>query len=382
MFVMINIEQIEKWLSKAKDIGVFEELSKIPDLFINPRKFWYNYDGLTNGRKWLQFFTFSLVFAFILWWAMFSEISFSYLGKALIAEIIVAISSIVIVFSGNVIIDKSLKSKFWHFVAYCCYVRFLVLIPHIIALHFFVLCESYFYLALGIILAFIGEIYLYFVSAYVFQKGWKRTILAFFVTLICLNVYDGFFILTGFQRTHNSNFDDIILEERFYQGKNLKGGYDIPTHVCSWESIDKNWYLYGSPFDSIATSREIEDVAYINEINEDADSLALITDRCKFTKNKNYFKMMLVQRKLIQFVHDNKTYRSNPIEKVEEVYKDSMLIDRIIFRRFSKEVDSLNTELVKFEINQHSQYESAMSVSNILVVFHPVYIIHNWYKDS
>ena len=104
MFVMINIEQIEKWLSKAKNIGVFEELSKIPDLFINPRNFWNNFDGLTNSQKWLQFFTFALVFTIILWWARFSETSFSYLGKALIAEIIVAISSIVIVFLGNVII--------------------------------------------------------------------------------------------------------------------------------------------------------------------------------------------------------------------------------------------------------------------------------------
>lgn len=382
MFVMINIEQIEKWLSKAKDIGVFEELSKIPDLFINPRKFWNNFDGLTNSQKWLQFFTFALVFTIILWWARFSETSFSYLGKALIAEIIVAISSIVIVFLGNVIIDKSLKSKFWHFVAYCCYVRFLIITPHIMALHFFVLSESYFYLALSIILLFIGEIYLYLVSAYVFQNGWKRTVLAFLVTLICLNAYDGFFILMGFQRTHNSNFDDVILEERFYQGKNLKGGYDIPTHVCSWESIDKNWYLYGSPFDSIATSREIEDVAYMNEIKEDADSLTLIIERCKYMKNREFFKMMLVQRKLIQYVHDNKTYKSNPIEKVEEIYKDTMLIDRIIFRRFSQEVDSLNTELVKFEIDQQSQYEAAMSVSNILVVFHPVYVIHNWHKNS
>ncbi len=378
---MINIDQIEKWLSKAKDIGIFEELSKIPDLFINPRKFWNNYDGLTNSRKWLQFFTYASVFTIVLWWAMIRETSFSYLGKALIAEIIVAISSIVIVFLGNVIIEKSLKSKFWHFVAYCCYVRFLVLTPHVIALHFYVLSESYFYLALSIILVFIGEIFFYFVSAYVFQKGWKRTILAFLVMLICLNAYDGFFILTGFQRTHNNNFDDIILEERFYQGKNLKGGYDVPTHVCSWELIDKNWYLYSSPFDSIATNRETDDVAYMNEIKEDADSLTLITERCKFMKNRDFFKMMLVQRRLIQFVHDNKTYKSNPIEKVEEVYKDSMLIDRIIFRRFSQEVDSLNTELVKFEIDQHSQYESAMSVFNILVVFHPVYFIYNWFKD-
>ena len=379
---MISVEQIEKWFSKAKEIGVFEELSKIPDLFIKPKIFWNNFDGMTTSRKWLQFFTFALVFTIVLWWAIFRETSFTYLGKALIAEIIVAISSIVIVFLGNVIIEQSLKGKFWHFVAYCCYVRFIVLIPYIIALHFFVLCESYFYLALGIILAFVGEIYLYFVPAYVFQKGCKRTLLAFLVTLICLNAYDSFFILTGFQRTHNSDFDDIILEERFYQGKNLKGGYDIPTHVCSWESIDKNWYLYSSPFDSVATSREIDDASYMNEIKEDADSLTLITERCKFMKNKEFFKMMLVQRKLIQFVHDNKTYKSNPIEKVEDIYKDSMLIDRILFRRFSQEVDSLNTELVKFEIDQHSQYESAMSVSNILVVLHPVYIIHNWLKDK
>lgn len=379
---MINIDQIEKWLTKAKELGVFEELSKIPDLFANPRKFWNNYDGLTNGRKWLQFLTFSLVFTITLWWARFSETSFSYLGKALIAEIIVAITSILIVFLGNVIVDRSLRIKVWHFVAYCCYVRFIVLIPYMIALHFYVLCESYFYLALATILAFIGEIYLYFVSAYVFQKGWKKILLTLVVTLICVNAYDSFFILTGFQRTHNGNFDDIILEERFDLGKNLKGGYDIPTHVCSWEGIDRNWYLYGSPFDSIATSRETDDIAYMNEIKADADSLAVITERCRFEKNRDFFKMLLVQRRLIQLVHDNKTYKSNPIEKVEEVYKDSMLIDRIIFRRFSQEVDSLNTELVKFEIDQRSQYEAAMSVSNILVVFHPVHIIYNWNKDK
>ena len=44
--------------------------------------------------------------------------------------------------------------------------------------------------------------------------------------------------------------------------------------------------------------------------------------------------------------------------------------------------NSVTTELVKFEIDQRSQYEAAMSVSNILVVFHPVHIIYNWKKDS
>lgn len=379
---MISLEQIEKWFSKAKEFGVFEELSKIPDLFANPRKFWKNYDGLTNGRKWLQFFTFSTVFTIMLWWGRFSETSFSYLGKALIAEIVVAITSIIIVYIGNVCVDRAQRSKVWKIAAYCCYVRFIILIPHMIALHFYVLSESFFYLALAIILVFIGEIYTYFVSAYVFQKGWRKVLLAFVVTLICVNAYDGLFLISGFQRSHNSIFDDIILEERFDLGKNLKGGYDIPTHVCSWEAIDKNWYLYSSPFDSIATSRETDDVAYMNEIKVDADSLTSITDRCRFEKNRHFFNMLLVQRRLIQLVHDNKTYKSNPIEKVEEVYKDSMLIDRIIFRRFSQEVDSLNTELVKFEIDQRSQYEAAMSVSNILVVFHPVHIIYNWNKDK
>ena len=379
---MINIDQIEKWFAKAKEFGVFEELLKIPDFLVRPRKFWDNYEGLTNGRKWLQFFTYSMVFTITLWWARLSESSLSFLGKALIAEIFVAITSIVIVFLGNVIIDRSLKSRVWTYVAYCCYVRFIVFILYLIAIHFYVLCESYFNLALAIILLFLGEVYMFFVSAYVFQKGWRKILLAFLATLICLNVYDGFFILTGFQRYHDSNFDDILEEERFNLGKNLRGGYDIPTHVCSWESSDKTWYLYSSPFDSVATRRDLDDVAYMNEIITDADTLADIIGRCRYEKNRYFFKMMLVQRRLIHSVHVNKTYKSNPIVKVSDVFKDSILVDRIICRQFCQEADSLNVELLKYEIDQDSQYEKAMKFSNILVVFHPVHIIYYWHKDS
>lgn len=377
-----NTDQIEKWYNKAKDIGIFEELSKIPDLIFNPRKFWENYEGLNTGKRWLQFFSYALVYCIMIWWARFHDSSISFLGKVLIAEIVVSITYIIIVFLGNVIVNRSLKVKFWQFVVYCCYVRFIVLLPHLICLHLYVLNESYFYLALAILTAFIAEIYLYFVSSYVFQRGWRKVLSAFIVTLLCLNIYDGIFILTGFQRSHNSNYDDIILEERFNLGKNLKGGYDIPTHVCSWEFGKKSWYLYSSPFDSIATSKEIEDTEFLKEIKEDADTLSVITERCKFEKNRQFFKMLLVQRRLIQFVHDNQIYKSNPIEKVEEIYKDSLLVDRIVFRRFSQDVDSLNQELVKFELDQHSQYENAMNVSNILVAFHPFHFIYNWNKEE
>ena len=59
-----------------------------------------------------------------------------------------------------------------------------------------------------------------------------------------------------------------------------------------------------------------------------------------------------------------------------------MLVDCILFQRFSQDLDSLNQELVIFLIDQHSQYENAMKVSNILMVFHPVHFIYDWNKDG
>ena len=199
------------------------------------------------------------------------------------------------------------------------------------------------------------------------------------LTLLFLNIFDGIFAFSGFRAPHNENYDDILIEERFDLGQSLKSGYDIPSHVCTWESSGKTWYLYSNPLDSIASKKNQDDNKYFKDLKEDIDSLNGIINRCRYNSNKDFFRSLILLKKEILYVHEKQTYKTNPIIKVEEIYSDSILIDRILFRDYSNTIVLKNYELLEFEIDSKKQYEKATKTLNLFYILHPVLIIYESY---
>lgn len=369
------IESIEHIWTKAKETGFFDNISKIYDLLFHPRKFWADYNTLSFSEKWFQFICYATVFALFVWWSHV-DLSVPEIGKIVIGELVSLVVLFIIIYFANVLVDHSLKEKIINVIVYCCYVKLIAAIPVIISIKLSHVTESYFYLALGFIFGFIIDLYLYFISAFVFQKGRKKVILAFLLTLVMVNIFDGLYIASGFRGSNHGDYDDFLFLERKEYKRSLKiDVYSIPFYVCNYESKDSVWYLYTSPFDSIARRIYIDDNKYMNDLQADKDSIDGIIKICKFDSNKDYFKTLSNLYKVILHTHEQKTYEYNPIVNSRYINNDT-----IIYRLFNTEANTLFRELALYEIDLKKQYETAIKTGYLSYAFHPFLFIQMWFK--
>jgi len=374
------IETLEQTLKKAKEIGFFEKISQIPDFLFRPRKFWDEYETMTVTDKWQQFVCYALLFSITIWWASSDIATLSDIGKSIIGELVTVIVYIIIVYLGNVLVNHIISSRVTSIIAFCCYVKLIVLIPQIIFLKLFFLTESYLYFSFAVIFSIIAETYLLIVSCYAFQKSAKRFILACLLTILLINIYDSVCLITGLSAPHNPNFEDILSKERLDLSKSLKGGYDVPTYAVTQESNNKTWYLYSNPYDTIATRKVHDDNKYMSDLSEDIDSLNSIINRCKYDYNKKFFISLQLLDKNILHIHENQSFKNNPVIKITDlISNDTILIDRLFYRNYSDEVNSSNADLLEYVFYLHKQYETSMKPDNLLIVFHPVVLIYNRY---
>ena len=340
----INIfEEIEHIWKKAKEYGFFDHILKINDFLFHPRKFWDNYNTLSNSEKVHQFICYSILFALVIWWSS-KDITYPEIVRILIAELVVYFFFIIIIYFANVIVDCSLKRKKVNVIIYCFYVKLIVSIPFIVFIKLYNITESYFYLAIGIIFGFFMEVYLFLISAYAFQKKSKKVLFAFLLTVLLVNLYDCFFIFTGINGPRNSHFDDIITVERYDFKKSLNDVYGLPILVCFTASNDSVWYTYiDRTNDEAATFRD--DNKYMSDLKEDIDSIDVIIKRCRYDSNRDYFKSLLCLKKKVLTAHEQKTYINNPIYSMSPLTDN----DTIYFKKYNDEVQTFNIQLmIKF----------------------------------
>jgi hypothetical protein len=271
---------------------------------------------------------------------------------------------------ANMIVKKD-----WHnlgfFVVFCCYTKYICIIPQLLAFRAYYEFETPVFLGIAALIAVLGELMVLFYPAYIWQKTKRNILFAFFLSVLFLNIYDGFYIITGLPRSKSSNYDNIILKERFELGKAIKNAYDIPYFVVSSDHSKDVWYLYSSPTDTVASLKYTDTDKFISVLSQDIDSLKAVSNKCRFKTNKEFFNEMYLLKRRILYSHETKQYMNSPIYKETDVMKDSIIVDRIYYRLFDKDATELNTKLLKQELKEEEQYSMAFYVRYLGALWHP-----------
>lgn len=378
---MINtnfLEKLESFFGKMKDWGILRHILKIPNMLLHPRRFWMDYNLMSTQDKFIQFTTYGALFALAIWLVSYESLSIVDLIKIIAMEIAALFVYVVIISLANVIVKRE-WSNLWFFVVFCCYTKFICLIPALLALRSYYETETPLLMSLSILISMVAELIILIYSSYVCQKTKRKVFGAILLSVFILNIYDSVFIITDLPRPISTNYENSIIKERFELGKSIKNAYEIPTYVLSWEKSGDICYLYSNPTDTIASRKFDDTERFFEDLAEDIDSLKVITKRCKFNTNKKFFDEMYSLKKGIKYVHDTKSYKYSPILKQKDVMLDSIVVDRLYYREFNKELKEINDKLLIQEVKEAEQFAMAYSINNFGALWHPVLFI-NWLK--
>lgn len=376
-----NINRFEEYLSKAKDWGVFKHILSIPVMLRHPRFFWREYAALPIRDKAVQFITYGAIFALFIWLMAYESPSIGELVRIITLEIAALLPYVVILSLSNMIVRWEWKGL-WFFVVFCCYTKFICLIPQLIALRMYFETEASVLIGVAAFIPVITELLVMVYPAYIWQTTKSKVLWAIVLTVLLLNVYDSFFIFSGMPRPSNSNYENKIVKERFELGQSIKNAYDIPSFVVTSEKSKEVRYLYSNPTDSIASFKFNDTDRFFVDLAQDIDTLKAICGRTHFRTNKSFFTQMYQLKQGIQYVHETKKYEESPIVKQRAVMLDSVIVDRIYYREYNKELEEMNIKLFSQEIKEAEQYSMAFSTNYLGALWHPVLFINRYYANK
>ena len=375
------VEKLESFLTKVKDWGVWGYICRIPDMICRPRRFWQDYKDLTTKAKIIQFFTYGALFALAIWIVSYESLSIADLSKIVTMEVVSLFVYVIILSLANMIVSKEWKGL-WFYIVFCCYTKFICIIPEILVLKIYYETETPLWIGVAALIPVLVELLILVYPAYIRQNTKGKMALAILLSVVFLNIYDGIFIITGFPRAANSNFENKIAKERFELGKSIKNAYDIPTYVVTKDNSANEWYLYSNPTDTVASLKFEDKEKYFADLAEDLDSLKIISGRSRFKTNKAFFDEMFILKKQVQYVHETKMYEHSPIIDHKDIILDSIIRYRIYYREFSKELAEKNVELLTQEIEESEQFNKAFSANALGALWHPVLFIWRFYDKK
>lgn len=378
----INIlDSFEKFWTKAKELGMLKHIVAIPKLLADPRQFWKNYELLSAKEKSVQFITYGGLFALTVWICTYSDVSLVDIFRIIAMEMATMFVYIVTVYAANSIVNRKWEKGLF-FIVLCCYMKFVIVIPQLITLRAYYETETPMLMALFALIPLIGELLLLFYSAYVSQGGRRNVLMAIFLSVIFLNIYDSLFIVTGWNTPNNTNFENKIAKERFILGKVIKNAYDIPYCVASRDEGRIVWFLYSNPIDTVASVKFDDPEKYIATVKEDMDSLKAISGKCHFKTNEAFFEQLYALKRDIVYVYETQMYKSAPVIKQTDVMFDTVIVDRIIYQEFNRELQERNENLLDKELKQVEQYDEACSVNYIGALWHPCLYFYSFYTSK
>lgn len=375
------LDKLESFGQKVKEWDVLGHIQRIKDMLLHPRHFWQEYDKMPIKDKLIQFVTYAALFALTIWLVVDESLSIADLAKITTMEVASLFVFVVILYIANSTVKKDWRGLLFY-VVFCCYVKFICLIPQLITFKAYYLSETPLLMGVAAFISVVAELIILIYPAYICQNSKKNILLAILISVLFLNIYDSFYIVTGFSRSTNSNFENVIARERYELGKSIKNAYDIPSFaVCSERNKDV-WYLYSNPTDSVASLKFNDKARFFKDLTEDIDSLKSLSGRCRFKTNRNFFNEMYQLKKGILYVHETRLYENSPVCKQTDVMMDSVIVDRIYYREFNRVIEEENARLMKQEIKEVEQFEMAFSTYYIGALWHPVLFVKQLYDNK
>lgn len=375
------LDKLELLGQKVKKWDVLGHIRRIKDLLLHPRRFWQEYEKTPIKGKLIQFVAYAALFALTIWLVADDSLSFADLVKVIAMEVASLFVFVAILYLANSTVKKDWRGLLFY-VVFCCYVKFICIIPQLIAFKAYYQSEAPLLLGVAAFVSIAAELIIIIYPAYICQNSKKNIFLAILISVLLLNLYDSFYIITGFSRPSNPNYENVIARERYELGKSIKNAYDIPSFAVSSERNKDVWYLYSNPTDSVASLKFNDKGHFFEDLTEDIDSLKFLSGRCRFKTNRIFFDEMYQLKKGILYVHETKSYENAPVCKQTDIMIDSVIVDRIYYRKFNREIEEENASLMKQEIKEAEQYEMAISTFYIGALWHPVLFVKQLYDNN
>lgn len=367
------LDLVPQLIPLLKRIKLVNHLSYISLFLTQPAKFWRNYNRLPKKQKIIQYFLYACFFLLVFWISSSAIVSYRAMLKVLLIEIASMIPYIIVVWL-SLLLSKSYRngSAFVRSFVLCSYAKFLIVPFELIGLLLYVYTESVVYIGLAALVTLIAEIYV-LVSPFTFinsDNPLNSKLIYLGYAFVLVNIIDIFFIVSGFDWPRQDNLRDRITEERYEQTKSIQNPYLIPIYVCLGEKSGTQYYLYSQPNDNKARKDSMEDSEYYRVLQADIDSLKVISNRCRFAVNRDFFNSLYQVKKRIQYIHQHNLYDSNPIVKETVFMYNDIEVDKLRYLIFDEEVKRAIIQLFERDITLSKHYQIAISTQHLGYLWH------------
>ena len=382
MHIDINFEEIGKLWNQAEKLGMISYIVKIWDLLFHPRKFWQEYCNLTRKEKTVQFGTYGILYALAIWLASFDNPTPVELAKLVPIQATLVVYYIIVVFLANVVVSRK-KGGFGFSVVLCCYIKFIFSIPQLLAIKAYYDTEYPLALAIAVIIPLIAELLCLGYAAVVWQRGQKRIIGAFVLSIVMMNFVDFVISLTGWEREYNEFSDNRIVEERNDLLKSLNGVYDMPLFVCYGDSGVADSYVVRDYYEPMGEAVEVEADKYNARVKEDMDSLRVMVRNCQFKTNREFFNELYTQKKHILNTNEASKKKDMSFMTGGRVWDlETMELRGKAYRKYEEMLKEGNFSLIRHAAGIMQKHHEAYSYSRIGFIWHPYlyYYDNNKYR--
>ncbi len=127
-------------------------------------------------------------------------------------------------------------------------------------------------------------------------------------------------------------------------------------------------------------TEKISTSEYIEMLNDDMDSLQVISKRARFSTNEEFFNAVYLLKRECLKIYETKSYLANKIFYRKILIYNDTPVDSLDVRYFSEECITANNQLFQKDMNYSKAYSNAMGVMYLRCLYRP-YILYTYIKE-
>lgn len=381
---MKSLDTIKDILHYLSEKDVIHYLSAIYSFFFTPKKFWTEFNSLSGKQKFWQLITYCAIIVIVVFCLSNTDFKTQKIGEFLFTEtgsllpIWLVSTSILFAYFGFRRLPQAAGKAFF----ISLYTKALFCSFQSVFLKLYGDTDSFIYLFVATVISIAAELYFLYVSIYAIHPVVvkKKLWIGLATGLICFALVDAsHFLLKTSSSKGEANFANTVVDEREDKLDGLFTNFLIPHAVAVTDSIPFLFYLYSMPTDTTLYRINIDENAYIQNIQNDISIIENKLPSIRHKANIKYAKDLLEIKKAIVYTHQNKSY-SGEIKCHVTINRDSTNWGYTL-AAYNDKIWEDNLKLMKSYCWLYCQYDLAMSPTILQFIYRP-FLIVPYLKDS
>ncbi len=378
---MCKISDIKEILGFFNELDIWRYLKDIGYFVLSPRKFWENWDGYSTKERYIQGALYGAITLLVLLCTGVGDTWSNRVGILLLNFSVSIPFFLCVIISAYITMSNKSHDEIIKIIVVCVYVFFIVISLQTLFFKAYTEAENYTFLALANGISILAEYYLLFIPMYVVEQKIKRRVYYIVAMILLLSVVD--FSATKLQFYSSSMrpeiAKDLITEERYELGQSLTAPYVVPQYAITFNKSGETQLTYIGPNDMEITEK-ISTSEYIEMLNDDMDSLQVISKRARFSTNEEFFNAVYLLKRECLKIYETKSYLANKIFYRKILIYNDTPVDSLDVRYFSEECITANNQLFQKDMNYSKAYSNAMGVMYLRCLYRP-YILYTYIKE-